>query len=170
MPVMVTRECLAPDCATRYDLLTWSDGTQLSQDNEPPTDISCPKCHSEQRKKVVAVGRAIWMGDEAGHGSIYPYNDVSLGLRIHSKKHHDKVMRDRGLQHTDANTVEREWADVEADYAEAKATMDEWDDEIAHHPDYQSYRQMADKGKFTDDLPVEFREIARKKLLAQFER
>jgi len=165
---MVSRECL--DCGLQYDLLQWKDGTELSQDNAVAEDTSCPSCHSDEKKKILTVGRGIWTGDEAGVGKIYPYYDRSLEMRIHSKAHHDRVMQERGLQHADAAGVEAEWNEVERDYAEARAYMDEWDDEIAHHPDLRGYREMAAKGKFTDNLPEAFRDRAKKKLISQFER
>lgn len=154
MAVVVVRECIK--CSTRYDLMHWpnskDDVHYLSQDNEDPFDISCPKCHSDERRKVVTVGQAIWQGGDHGHGKLYPYFDRSLDMEIRSKKHHDSVMKARGLVHCTVDDIERAGLEEKRRNDENEQWATEYDAMLEDDPAYRTYREQRGKGMLVDDI------------------
>lgn len=66
---------------------------EILLDQAPPDAIYCPECQSVAPR--VWKHAPIMAGPEKGR---YPYFDVQLGKRLESRKHHDQVLGQMGLE------------------------------------------------------------------------
>ncbi len=169
MPVIRPRRC--NDCGTEFDSIVFaSRGFARHMDTGTQTEEITCECGSTDLTRLVSAANVIWTGSEAGYGKIYPYFDRSLGIRIHSKAHHDQVMKARNLQHVEASDLEREGARMRAEDEAFTRRLAEQDQMVEDHPDYREYRRLRDKGALTEHIPKEHREVAQKKLMANAKR
>lgn len=127
--------------------------------------IVCEKCGSADLVRKVSSRRAlVGLGDEAGHGRIYPYDDPNLGCRVHNAKHHRELMAREGLHHITREDVvaagrrqtERQRQIEEIDREEQR--------EFRRSRHYAEFRRLVDRGAYTEDVPREHRERVQKQL------
>ena len=160
MPIR-PRQCLNEDCDGRVDGegrkfdLFCRDGLKrffdmdaevLNEEHE-----ACGVCGSTDLRKLVSNARAIWTRREAGHGKIYPFDDTNLGMRIHSKAHHDRVMKERGLVHITVQDARDEGLRLRNEDRKTVEDGEMYDREVEESPEYAEFRALRAKGAFIPD-------------------
>ncbi len=165
MPIRV-RECL--DCAEVFEVFCRDGlGQFINMDHDRPGADPEPTCGcgSTNLKAKVTKANVIFTGDEAGYSRIYPYFDNSLNMRIHSKAHHDRVMREQNLHHVTPEDVaagarhlsEEQRKIEEAERADREALQ-------RNKEMLSEVRRQVDRGMHTDHLAPEIREAAKKQI------
>ena len=145
MPILLRR---CQDCATRYEVL-WhrGSGLELSKDLDPP---ACPDCGAdfEGAISLLSAGSGIWMGDEAGVGKIYPYYSHALQTQLHSHKHREQVMREKGVFEGCVNEITREVDRRTREEDAAIARMEATEVAYEEDPAYRDYKKLRDRGAY----------------------
>lgn len=164
MPIR-PRECR--DCGRVFDLFCRDTrGTYYDMEAGVTRDHeACGVCGSTDLRKLVPNFSVLFTGDEAGHSKWYPYFDRSLNMRIHSKAHHDRVMKAQNVVHCDVVDFENAAAAKRRDNEEVDRYFEVHDREKREHPKYRPFREALDKGELTDHLPKHQQAKARKAIL-----
>lgn len=162
MPIRV-RICNA--CDDKFDVFCRdSKGEFIHMGTcELTTEPTCA-CGSTDLRNGVGKVNLVGLGDEAGYGKIYPFYDRSLQMRIHNKKHHEQVMKERGLVHYEQADIDAIAAEEQREHDRIDAWSKEEDDRRANSPEFREFREMRDKGALTDHLPANLRDKAKKSL------
>lgn len=127
--------------------------------------IVCEKCGSADLVRKVTSRRAlVGLGDEAGHGKVYPYYDPNLRMRIHNAQHHKRVMQEQGVFHITPADVEASARAIRERDRQIEENAARDAREFRASRAYGEFRSMVDKGAYTDDLPAHARERVRKQL------
>lgn len=151
---MYDRQCRA--CGRRFEVFR-----RMAESDS----IVCEGCGSADLIKKVGTRRAlVGLGDEAGHGRIYPYFDPNLKMRIHNAQHHKQVMKEQNLFHITPEDVQAAGRAVRAREQQIEENERRDREEFRRSSSYREYRRMVDRGAYTDDLPAHARERVRKQL------
>lgn len=162
MPIRVR---ICNDCSARFDVFCRDARNEyIHMDTGDITTQPQCACGSISLRPGVGRVNLVGLGDEAGYGKIYPYYDRSLQMRIHNKKHHDQVMKARGLAHYTEADIDAAAALERREHEEIDAWADDYDDRLQNAPEFRQFREMRDKGAMTDHLPPELREKGLKSL------
>lgn len=145
------------DCGRRYDLLRHHDGSLSALDHDRDIeDLSCPDCRSGQRKRLLTAPVPVRTGGTHGVGRFYPRYDSNLGCMLYSDAHRDRICAERNLIPVDA--MGGSWDPVadgeqyDHDHREAIERKNEIEREYDEHPDFREYRELRDKGYYTDQV------------------
>ena len=156
MALISARRCVG--CNTNYEVME-HNGESIGMGDTDQT--TCPTCDMEEFVAVLEVPVAIELGDEAGHGKIYPYNCRALRMRIKSAAHRRQVMKEKGLVedggYDEERYARRQRESRHKDIAKMKGVHKMYDE----HPDFREYRQLRDKGYY-DESRKEMRERMRR--------
>lgn len=166
MPTVRTFRCADDSCPTTFDLLTWKNGLELALDHDDENFLGCPACGNENKvRHFGSANVAINMHGKGQVGMRYPYYDRGLGQTIRSPEHRAEVCKRMGVVPLEGNQDIERFGQQQRDQAEAeRQAAKEIDDRYEDHPAYREYREMRDKGAYTDHLPTGEREKVYKQL------
>jgi len=147
MPLINSRRCTS--CNTSYEVMEHNGELIGMGDNDNPT---CPNCGAEQFVSLIELPTPIDLGDEAGYGKHYPYFDRALNMRIHSKAHRKKVMKEKGIVALDGANMDYERiARQNTENRRAKIEkLRKMDRMYEEHPAYREFRELRDKGFYNE--------------------
>lgn len=146
MPLL-SRRCSA--CQARYDVLDRRGMlSNLDRDDDKPV---CPKCDSAEFESVFGVAHGIDLGDEGGHGKIYPYFDRGLGRRVSSAKHRRELCKQLGVTPADGGWDHEKWvAEEDRKEREDDKALKDYHRELEESPHFRDYRELRDKGYYRE--------------------
>ena len=158
MALISARRCAG--CNTHYEVMEHKGELIGMGDTDQTT---CPTCDMEEYVSVLTIPVAIELGDEGGHGKIYPYFDRALNMRISNAAQRKRVMKEKGLVEMgpDEDFERAAKRTHEVRLAKIKKMKDQ-NKMYDEHPDFREYRILKDKG-FYDQTRDDMRERMRRR-------
>jgi len=143
MPAITTRECSA--CKTKYDLFEhMGEWGNLDQPDGKEDDLSCPKCAGTEYRSIVALGRGIELGDEAGVGKHYPRYDRGLQCIVKSAAHRRQLCKERGLVPVDGDVNLERSMDEQIEHNTRTERYAAYQDKLKNAPEFAGFRRYMD--------------------------